>query len=237
MIRGEPVTAIIPVRGGSKGIPHKNLRRIGGLSLLERAILTGKNAPRVERVIVSTDDPEMHAVAQSHGVASPSLRPAVLATDTAPAKAVIEHVIRECQIERGFLLLLQATAPLRTLADLDGLCRAYEASEADAAVSVAVLDEPRPEKLKRIENGWLRPYIGDGFEGPRQALPQPYALNGAFYLIGRDTFLREGKFLPERTLAYIMPPERSHNLDSMTDWQIFEAMVKAGHWKLEDLPI
>jgi CMP-N-acetylneuraminic acid synthetase len=78
--------------------------------------------------------------------------------------------------------------------------------------------------------------MGDGFEGPRQSLPQPYALNGAFYLVSLETFRREGKFLPERTLAFVMPPERSHNLDSVTDWQILETMVAAGHWKLEDLP-
>ncbi|NJM29189.1 MAG: acylneuraminate cytidylyltransferase family protein [Rhizobiales bacterium] len=237
MLRGQPVTAIIPVRGGSKGIPRKNLRQIAGRSLLERAIALGKATKRVDRMIVSTDDLEMQAVARKHGVASPSLRPAGLATDTATAKSVVEHVIEECGIENGYVLLLQATSPLRTLGDLEGLINAFEASDADAAVSVAAHDEPRPEKLKRIEDGWLRPYMGDGFEGPRQSLPQPYALNGAFYLVSLDAFRREGRFIPKRTLPFVMPQERSHNLDSLTDWQILEAMVQAGHWKLEDLPL
>jgi CMP-N-acetylneuraminic acid synthetase len=175
----------------------------------------------------------MHAIAGRLGVASPTLRPSHLATDAATTADVVAHVIAECGIDRGYLLLLQATAPLRTLADLDGLCTAFESAEADAAVSVTPQDEPRPEKLRRIVDGYAVPYLEAGYEGPRQGLPMPYALNGAFYLIGRDTFLRERKFLPPRTLAYVMPPERSHNLDTLQDWHILEAMIAAGHWQAE----
>jgi CMP-N-acetylneuraminic acid synthetase len=234
MIRGEPITAIIPVRSGSKGIPGKNLRRIGKDTLLERAIKLGMHSPWVDRVIVSTDDLEMHAISQRYGVASPGLRPANLATDMATTAAVVEHVIEESKIEAGYLLLLQATAPLRTLADLNALCRKYEAGDADAIVSLAVHDEPRPEKLKRLKAGYVEPYCGQAIEGPRQALPQPYRLNGAFYLISLNAFQREKLFLPERTLGFVMPPERSHNLDSITDWQILEAMIAAGHWTVEE---
>jgi CMP-N-acetylneuraminic acid synthetase len=234
MIREAPVAAIIPVRGGSKGIPGKNLRRIGKDTLLERAIKLGLRSPWVDRVIVSTDHPEMHAIAQRYGVASPTLRPADLASDAATTAAVVEHVIVECEIASGYLLLLQATAPLRTLADLDALCRRFAASDADAIVSLAVHDEPRPEKLKRFEAGYVAPYGGQSTEGPRQALPQPYRLNGAFYLISLAAFLREKRFMPARTLGFVMPPERSHNLDSLTDWQILEAMIAAGHWRAEE---
>jgi CMP-N,N'-diacetyllegionaminic acid synthase len=233
MLNGAPVTAIIPVRGGSKGIPGKNLRRIGGMSLLERAIALGARSPWVDRTVVSTDDPEMQAIAAAHGVASPGLRPPHLATDTATAAAVVEHVVEECGIRHGYILLLQATAPLRRLADLDALCRAFEAGDAEAMASVTIHDEPRPEKLKRICGGLLVPYWGQAHEGPRQSLPQPFRLNGAFYLIALDAFLREKRFLPTRTAAFAMPPERSHNLDSMTDWLILEAMTDAGHWTLE----
>lgn len=234
MIGVGPVTAIIPVRSGSKGIPRKNLKRVGKDTLLERAIKLGLRSPWVDRVIVSTDDPEMYAIAQRFGVAAPSLRPAKLATDTATTAAVVEHVIAECGISSGYLLLLQVTAPLRTLADLDALSRFFEASDAEAIVSLAEHDEPRPEKLKRFENGYVTPYCGASVEGPRQALPQPYRLNGAFYLILLDAFLRDKRFLPERTLGFLMPPERSHNLDSLTDWQILEAMIAAGHWTVEE---
>ena len=236
MIKGQPVTALIPVRGGSKGIPGKNLRRIGRDTLLERAIKLGLASPWVDRVIVSTDDAEMQALAQSYGVASPGLRPAHLATAEATTAAAVEHVIAECGIASGYLLLLQATAPLRRLADLEELCRKFERSQAAAMVSVCAHDEPRPEKLKRIVEGCIVPYAGAGFEGPRQALPQPYALNGAFYLIALEAFQANRKFLIEGTRAYVMPQERSHNLDTLQDWQILEAMIKAGVWELEEYP-
>jgi CMP-N,N'-diacetyllegionaminic acid synthase len=234
MLRGQPVTAVIPVRGGSKGVPGKNLRRVGGMSLLERAIRFAKAAPMIDRVLVSTDDPEMHDIASAFGVNCRALRPAALASDAATTASVVEHLIVDEKIESGHILILQATSPLRSQADLRGLCEAYLASEADAAVSLCALEEPRPEKLKRIEEGRILPYLGESFEGPRQALPQPYRLNGAFYLISREAFLREKRFLPQATLAYVMPAGRSHNLDSAEDFEILDAMLETGRWRLDD---
>lgn len=234
MIRGAPLTAIIPVRGGSKGIPRKNLRRVGSDSLLERAIKFAKNSPRIDRTIVTTDNPKMHEIAARHGVQSPSLRPAHLANDSATATPVVEHVLRECAVTDGYLLILQVTSPFRRLGDLEDLCTAYEQSQADAIVSLVAIDEPRPEKMKRIVDGRIEPYMADGFEGPRQALPQPYKLNGAFYMISLEAFLRERRFIPKASIPFVMPDERSHNLDSMTDWKIMEAMLAAGHWALEE---
>lgn len=236
MIKGAPLTAIIPVRGGSKGIPGKNLREVGGISLLERAIRFAGNSPRITRTIVSTDDPAMFAMASSFNVASPTLRPAELANDTATTADVVSHLLGQCGIDDGYLLILQATSPFRVLVDLENLCAAYEAGHADAIVSVAALDEPRPEKLQRIVDGNLCPYLDVGFEGPRQALPQAYRLNGAFYLISVSAFLRTRKFLPASTMPFIMPEIRSHNLDSETDWHVMEAMIAAGFWELEKLP-
>ncbi len=237
MIRGHPLTAIIPVRGGSRGIPGKNLKRLGRDTLLERAIKLARHSPWVERILVSTDNVEMYEIARQHQAAAPSLRPAHLASDTATTLAVVEDLIETTPIKSGFLLLLQATSPLRTLADLDALCRAFEAdSRAEAMVSLCAHDEPRPEKLQKLdENGFVRPYLGTRYEGPRQVLPQPLAFNGAFYLISREAFLREKSFLPARTRPFMMPPERSANLDSPADWLITRTMVEAGLWPLEEL--
>ena len=236
MIRGAPLTAIIPVRGGSKGIPRKNLRPVGGYSLLERTIRFAKNSARIDRIIVTTDDSEMHEIAARYGVQSPSLRPAHLASDSATTTAVVEHLLQECNVAEGCLLILQVTSPFRRLGDLEDLCATYERSEADAIVSLAAVDEPRPEKLKRIIDGRIEPYMAGGFEGPRQALPQPYKLNGAFYLVSLEAFSRERRFIPKASIPFVMPEERSHNLDSMTDWNIMEAMIAAGHWTLEEYP-
>jgi CMP-N,N'-diacetyllegionaminic acid synthase len=230
------ITAIIPARSGSKGIPGKNIWTYDGVTLLERAIRLGRNCARVNRVIVSTDDAHMRELALRAGAECPALRPAHLANDTATSAAVVEHVLSESGVMAGHIVLLQVTSPLRLLGDLDAFLDLYLTAHAPAAVSVVKWDEPRPEKLKKIEAGKLLPYLGQNYEGPRQALPQPYALNGAFYAIQRDVFLARRSFFPDGTLAFEMPAGRSHNLDGPQDLQILEAMLKAGHWHLEDLP-
>jgi CMP-N,N'-diacetyllegionaminic acid synthase len=229
------ITAIIPARAGSKGIPGKNLRSFDGVSLLARAIRLGQHCERVSRVIVSTDSAEMQAVALAEGAECPNLRPAELASDSATSAAVVQHVIETQAVTSEHILLLQVTSPLRTLADCNDFLDFYLASGTPAATSVVKHDEPRPEKLKKLENGVLVPYLGSNYEGPRQALPQPYALNGAFYAIQRQVFVVEHRFLPEGTVGFTMPAERSHNLDSQNDMLILESMLAAGHWQLEKL--
>jgi len=223
MVRGETLTAIIPVRGSGKD------------TLLERAIKLALASPRVERTLVSTDDPRMHEIARGYGVAAPSLRPARLAGDLARTQDVVRHLIAEAAVEEGYLLLLQATAPLRTKADLEALCARFEAQpEADAIVSLCEYGGPPPRKLQTIENGQVSYYEGTPPAGPRQELPTVYALNGAFYLTSVRLFREQGTFMPARTIAYLMPPERSANLDTMTDLHILEAMLAQGYWTLEE---
>lgn len=235
MLGGEPLTAIIPARAGSKGIPGKNLLRFGGKTLLERAILLAKSSSLVDRVLVTTDSAEMMAIAAEHGAAMPVLRPAHLAGDEATTADAVVHLLETCAISSGHLLLLQVTSPLRTRADLGDFLSAYGKSGAPAAASIVRHEEPRPEKMKRLENGRIVPYLGTHYEGPRQALPQPYALNGAFYAIGAGEFRRTRGFLPQGTLGYEMPASRSANLDSAGDLAVFEAMLETGRWALEEL--
>jgi CMP-N,N'-diacetyllegionaminic acid synthase len=230
------ITAIIPARVGSKGIPGKNLWAHEGVSLLARAIRLGKHCNRVGRVLLSTDTKNMQSIALAEGAECPHLRPPELATDTATSASVVRHVIETMAVTSDHLLLLQVTSPLRTLADCNAFLDHYFASGAPAATSLVKLDEPRPEKLKRLEQGRVAPYLGSHYEGPRQALPQPFALNGAFYAIGRKTFLEAGKFLPDGTVGFEMPEERSHNLDSPEDMNILKAMLAAGYWVMEQLP-
>jgi len=237
MLKERPVTAVVPARGGSKGIARKNLLRLGRDTLLERAFKLGLSSPWVDRVVVTTDDPEMQAIAARYGVAAPALRPAHLASDAATTAEAVVHLVGAAGIAPGWLLLLQPTCPLRTLADLDALARGFAAYDADAAASVVRHEAPRPEKLQKIEGGWLAPYLGAAFEGPRQALPPAYALNGAFYLIDRDHLLAGGRFLPPRTMPFVMSEERSFSLDAPHDWQILNTMVRSGAWPLEEYDI
>jgi CMP-N,N'-diacetyllegionaminic acid synthase len=230
------ITAIVPARAGSKGIPGKNLWCHEGVSLLARAIRLAAHCNRVDRILVSTDSVEMQAIARAEGAECNVLRPAALASDTATSAAVVQHELEANAVSCSHILLLQVTAPLRTLADCNAFLDFYLNAQAPAATSLVKLDEPRPEKLKRLNGTRLESYLGQGYEGPRQALPQPYALNGAFYAIGRDIFLREQKFLPVGAAGFEMPASRSHNLDSLQDMQILQAMLQAGFWAMETLP-
>jgi N-acylneuraminate cytidylyltransferase len=238
MIKGQTLTAVIPVRGGSKGIPGKNLHRLGRDTLLERSIKLAQRTPWVDEVVVSTDHPEMHAIAQRYGAAAPTLRPARLAADASTTVDTVCDLIETRPIVSGYILLLQATSPLRTLADLDGMCAAFEASgpDARAMVSVARHDSPHPDKLQKIAaSGFIEPYAGRGAMQARQSLPPVYTLNGAFYLIHRDTLLTARTFLPDPgTTPYIMPPERSANLDTMMDLCVLEALLEKGVYTLEE---
>jgi CMP-N,N'-diacetyllegionaminic acid synthase len=235
MLKSQPLTAVIPARRGSKGIPGKNLYRLGRDTLLERSIKLAARSGHVDRIVVTTDDPEMLELARAHGAAPPWLRPAELATDEANAVDAVLHLIETLPVDTGYVLLLQTTSPLRTLADLERLCHTFEESpEARAIVSLTRHDSPHPEKIQELQDGYVRSYLGSSSHRPRQALREVYALNGAFYLTHRDTLVSERSFLPERTLPFVMPPERSINLDTPFDLEVLEALVARGSVTLEE---
>lgn len=235
MIRDQSLTAVIPVRGGSKGIPGKNMYRLGRDTLLERTIKLSKACGYVDRVIVSTDDADMHAVAQAYNASAPSLRPAELATDTATTIDVVLHLIDSVPVDAGYILLLQVTSPLRTLADLNACCETFHnSSRAKAIVSLTRHDSPHANKIQKIENGFVKSYLGTNSQVARQTLPEVYSLNGAFYLTHRDTLIDEHTFLPEDTLPFIMPEESSINLDTAFDLQILEALLERGVIAIEE---
>lgn len=235
MIGNKPVLAVIPVRGGSKGIPSKNLRRIGKHSLLERAIKIARNCACVDQIIVTTDDEEMHRIAGKNGVAAPTLRPAYLASDSARTADVIIDLAEQIKFSCGYILLLQATSPLRTLADLNNFLEKFENDEgAEAAVSLCHLRGAHPDKLLSLEQSRISSYRQTVSDRPRQEMVELYEPNGAFYIIDID-ILRTGKtFLPAQTLGVVMPEERSANLDTMMDWDILEAMIAQGKWAIEE---
>jgi CMP-N-acetylneuraminic acid synthetase len=236
MLRGQPVTAVIPVRGGSKGIPGKNLYRLGRDTLLERTIKIARLCPYVDQVLVSTDNEEMYAIAQQYEVAAPTLRPAELANDNAKTVDVILDLIKALSIHHGWVLLLQVTSPLRTLGDLNAFCEFFAtgATDVEAAVSLVQFDSPHPDKIQVIEGGLVKSYLGKESMVARQLLPTVYALNGAFYITHCDTLMEKKTFLPSATIPFVMAEERSLNLDTMTDFYFLEAMLQRGVYQLEE---
>jgi CMP-N-acetylneuraminic acid synthetase len=236
MLNNKKVYAVIPARGGSKGIPRKNLYRLGSDTVLERAINLGKRCIYVDRVVVSTDDPETFEIAKRYDVDAPSLRPAHLATDSARTVDVVLHLIEELSIVDAYILLLQTTTPLRTLEDANSLFETFEANidVAEAIVSVTEHDDPHPDKIQKIEGGYVTSYMGVESMVPRQELPKVYRLNGAFYLTHSDVIVKEHTFMPTKTLPFVMPRERSVNLDSRMDVHLLEALLEKGIVKLEE---
>lgn len=234
MVRNAPLTAIIPVRWGSKGLPGKNLYKFMGETLLERAIGFSKTCSRIDDVYVTTDDHEMQRIANSAGAKAPFLRPTRLAGDRTPTIDAVKHLLSGVEIGKGYVVLLQVTSPLRECHDLEQVCRDFEAnSEADSVVSVVRHVEPHPNKMLQVKDGYLGPYLGGTPSAPRQTLPEVFALNGAFYLGSVERIMRQNSIWGQRTLPYTMPPERSINIDSDLDIVLLEALSAWGRVKPE----
>ncbi len=231
MICGRQLSAIVPARGGSKGIPRKNIYMLGGLSLLERSVRLARRCAAVDTVMVSTEDPEIRQIAQEIGAATPMPRPVELASDTARTIDVIRDLVETGVLGAdGCILLMQPTTPLRTLADLNAVCALFEQNwdRCDAVVSVAKADGTHPYKAQMIRDGFLTSVMGHDSAVPRQSLPSTFLPNGAFYLAKTRVLFAEDTFMPDRTMPYEMPAISSINLDGPLDLLLLEAVVAKG---------
>lgn len=226
MIDGLRVLALITARGGSKGLPGKNIRPAGGKPLLAWTVDAARGSRYCDRVVISTDDEAIAATAREHGCEVPFMRPAALATDTASSMDVVLHAMLALP---GFdlLVLLQPTSPLRTSADIDDACELLLAQQAPACVSVTPAQESPYWMYSMTPGQALRPIV----ELPsgvtrRQDLPAAYSLNGAVY-VARTAWLQESRsFVTPQTVALVMPAQRSLDIDTLED---FEAFTRAAN--------
>jgi len=229
------VLALIPARGGSKGIPGKNIRRLAGKPLLQYTVEAAQAAHSLGRIALSTDSPEIAALGRALGVETPFLRPTELAQDATPTLPVILHALDWLATEAGYapevLVLLQPTAPLRTAQHIDEAVRLLIQSEADAVVSVcAVPGHFHPDWQLSITDGELRRLDGGPLAGlptRRQALGATYWRNGAIYAMRCAALRATHSLFGSRCLPYVMPSEFSLNLDSEAEWQAAEAWLEA----------
>ena len=221
------VLTLIPARGGSKGLPGKNIRPFLGKPLIAHTIDAAREARVAGRIVVSTDDPQIAEVSRSHSAEAPFLRPQEIAADVSPVLAAALHAvdwfIQNESWEPRWLLLLQPTSPLRTANDIRNAFDLMRESEADAVVSVSDT-KSHPYWVKTLTaDGFLRPFV-DGQTSPdrRQDLPPAYALNGMLYLVRISTLREEGAFCPLRTLPLIIPSSRAFDIDTEQDFLIAE---------------
>lgn len=231
MINGKSVLAIIPARGGSKGLPGKNIKGLCGKPLIAWSIEAAKACSNIDRVVVSTDDEGIAKVAKKYGSEVPFLRPAELANDTASTIDVIFHAInwlKEHEAYRPeYILLLQPTSPLRSRKDIDGAIRMLKEKNAKAVVSVCETDHHPWWSNTLPENGNMKDFLRpDILNKRRQDLPVFYRLNGAMYL-AQTNYLHEcNGFLGPDTFAYRMPQNRSIDIDSYIDFKLATLLLE-----------
>lgn len=230
MIEDKNILAIIPARGGSKGIPKKNIKLLNGVPLITYTLQEAKKSRYISRVVVSTDDKEIADVAIHFNGEVPCLRPKELATDTASTVDSIIHMIdylkeRENYIP-DYICLLQCTSPFRTYEDIDKSIEKLLVSEFDGIISVCEA-ETNPYWTNIFEKDKLKYFIEEGKNiTRRQDLPNVYRYNGAIYIIKTDIFMREKAFETDNITGYVMSNENSIDIDTMTDFKIAEILMK-----------
>jgi CMP-N-acetylneuraminic acid synthetase len=225
------ILGVIPARGGSKGIPNKNIKELNGKPLIAYTINAAQQAKLLSDTVVSTDSELIKEVAETYGANVPFLRPNELSHDTALAIPTIQHAVKIYEEIVGYkydyIIMLQPTAPLRQVSDIDNSLKLLIESESDSIISVVDVDNYHPYKMKVIRDNRLCDFIDTGMENPpRQLLPPVYIVNGAIYAVKRDILMNENSFKGKTCLPFIMIPERSVNIDNYTDFLVAEYHLK-----------
>jgi CMP-N-acetylneuraminic acid synthetase len=230
--QSEKILAVIPARGGSKGVPRKNIRAICGKSIIAYTIETSLALRHlIWRTIVSTDDPEIAAIARKHGAEVPFNRPDDLAGDKVPTLPVLQHAVGFVEQQAGltldWILLLQPTSPLRQKQDIEAALNLARDGGCDSVISVVNVFAEHPVFMKRIEDNRLLPFSIEEKEGTRRQDCQPpaYIRNGAIYLTRRDVLMKHNSIWGRIIRPYIMPPQRSVNIDSELDFKLAEILL------------
>jgi N-acylneuraminate cytidylyltransferase len=221
---------IIPARGGSKGIPHKNIKLLGGKPLIAYSIDVAKSlTDDLRRVVLSTDDAQIADVARQCGLPVDYMRPAEFATDTSGSREVMIDVMDWADkqgIDYDCIVLLQPTSPLRTVDDVTAALSLYN-ENVDMVVSVA---EARSNPYYNCfetdpQTGFLHVSKGEGLFTRRQDAPSAWEYTGAVYVINPVSLRRQPLGAFKRRLPSPMPSERSIDLDSLTDWLVAETLL------------
>jgi CMP-N,N'-diacetyllegionaminic acid synthase len=226
------ILGFIPARGGSKGIPHKNIAMVGGQPLLAYTCNAALSSKRLTRVILSTDDPDVAEVGQHCGIEVPFLRPDELAKDDVPMLDVLQHSLRVLQAKENYspevVVLLQPTSPLRRAEHVDEAVDILLKTGADSVVSVVeVPHQFNPVSLMHLEGERLMPYL----EGPpilrRQDKPRLYARNGpAVLAVRREVLLKKNSLYGNDRRPLVMNVEDSVDIDCAFDLDLVEVLLK-----------
>jgi CMP-N-acetylneuraminic acid synthetase len=224
--------AVIPARGGSKGLPGKNLRALGRLSLIGHAVASCREATRLGRFLVSTDSEPIAAEARRHGAEVPFLRPPELATDEAGMVPVLQHAVRWLEAGGGprpdLVVTIQPTSPFRTGGDIDATIAKLVETGADSAQTV-IEASYHPFFMKTLDGDRTVPLFPDGHKYVRrQDAPPVYQPSGAVYVTRYDVLMTEGRVLGADNRAVIRDFEASVNIDTEWDFLLAELVFRQG---------
>jgi CMP-N-acetylneuraminic acid synthetase len=232
-IENPRILAVIPARGGSKGVPRKNVRMVGSKPLIAYTITAAAALKdQFHRLIVSTDDNEIAEIALKYGAEVPFMRPAELAGDKVPMVPVLQHAVLAIeemdQIALDWVLLLQPTCPFRAPEDIQAALGLALAGGCDSVISVVRVLAYHPILMKKIENDRLLPFAIEEIEGTRRQdySPPAYMRNGCIYLTRRDTLIQTNSIWGKVIRPYIMPEDRSVNVDSELDMKLVEMLLQ-----------
>lgn len=239
MERNKKILAIIPARGGSKGIPKKNIKPLDGKPLLYYSIREAKKSKWINRLVVSTEDPEIKKVAEEFG-AEVIDRPLELSQDTSTTPDTLIHVINYFKAKENYspdiVILLQATTPLRKSQDIDKAIELFVKKSPDSVVSVCEAPaKMNPHWVRKIEHGLLKPYLKEDEDRPhlmRQELPKVYWRNGMIYIVKTEILLKTKNLYGDICIPYIMEPRYRINIDEPTDFMLVELLIEKGIIKL-----
>lgn len=219
------VLAVIPARAGSKGLPGKNLRPLGGLPMLAWTVRAALGARRLDRVVVSTEDPEIARVAREHGAETPFTRPAELAADDSSVVAVLRHAVEACGGSPEAVVLLQPTSPLRPAAHIDLAVGRVLDDGADSAETVA-LDGRHPFHRYYLEDGRLRLWeAADPAMDRRQQHPPVYRPTGGVYAVRTPLLMRQGLLRGPDHRAVVVDEDTAVDVDTAWDFRLAERLL------------
>ncbi len=231
MIEKKKILAIIPARGGSKGLPGKNIKPLLGKPLIAWTIEQAKQSKYIDEIFVSTESSEIAKISDTFGVHVPILRPDKLAEDGSKSIDVIEHVIEYFGTNTMFfdlVVLLEPTSPLRESQDIDNaILRLINTKDAESIVGVCKSESAHPSFSVIIENGFIKPYEKDYNTLRRQEIKDIYFFEGSLYLSYTASLKQRRTFYHEKTIPYIVPKWKSYEVDDLIDWIIIEALLTA----------
>ena len=224
MIDDKKILAIIPARGGSKGVPRKNIRDLGGKPLIAWTIEEAKKSKYIDRLILSSDDPEIIEVAQSYGCDVPFVRTAELAQDDTPGIEVVLDAVQRC-LGYTHVLLLQPTSPFRTHKHIDDLIDEFNKLELNCSVSVTTASKHPMWTYSMTDKNVLVPFLNKKIPSNRQALPAAYVLNGALYMAAINWLQKNKSFLNSETVGFYMSSESSIDIDTELDFKLCAFLI------------